>query len=527
MNVSWNQRLRACIKPLKYLAILLTALWISIASPGCSRFQTNIPTVSSAVPTQTTSPATTSPAQRFDGATINVITHDGAQHTATARHIAGFEALTGAKVNLTGVPFKDLYNILQNNWSGTAFKYDMAIVLPQWQIDFADAGYLEDLTERRQSDAALQWEDIAPLFRNFSAIYKGRTYSIPLDGDFHMVYYRTDLFKEAGLTPPETWDKYLAIAKQFHRQDLNGDGEPDYGSCIEKRPKEYSASIFGSFFTPFLQSQGTAQGVFFDPDTMKPLVNNPGFTRALEIYKQTMDYGVPQDENLSQAQARALFLGGRCAMTLDWGDVGTLAIAPATSKVIDKVGAFITPGTTQVLDQKTGKLVACDKFTCPYAIDGVNHAPYAAYGGWVGVVAAKTAPRVKDAAYAFLSYMGQSAQSNIDVTLGETGFNPYRISQFKNPDPWIKAGMSPEAANNYLGAIGVSLNSSNMVLDLTIKSNQEYIKTLDAIRADFLVNKITTAETIRQIEQKWEQITNQVGRESQRAAYRASLGLTP
>ncbi|MEH1873932.1 extracellular solute-binding protein [Nostoc sp.] len=443
------------------------------------------------------------------------------------RHIAGFEALTGANVNLTAVPFKDLYNVLQKNWSGTASKYDMAIILPQWQIDFADAGYLEDLTERKKSDAALQWDDIAPLYRNFSAIYKGRTYSIPLDGDFHIIYYRTDLLKKAGLTPPETWDKYLAIAKQFHGKDLNGDGEPDYGSCIEKRPKEYSASIFGSFFTPFLQSQGTAQGVFFDPDTMKPLVNNPGFARALEIYKQTMNYGVPHDENLSQAKARALFLGGRCAMTLDWGDVGTLAIDPATSKVIDKVGAFITPGTTQVLDQKTGKLVACDKFTCPYSIDGVNHAPYAAYEGWVGVVAAKTAPRAKNAAYSFLSYMGQPAQSNIDVTLGETGFNPYRISQFKKADPWIKAGMSPEAANNYLGAIGVSLNSSNMVLDLTIKSNQQYIEALDAIRANFLVNKITTEQALQQIEQRWEQITNQVGRESQRAAYRASLGLTP
>jgi multiple sugar transport system substrate-binding protein len=51
-------------------------------------------------------------AQRFDGVTINVITHDEAIHTGTQRRIAGFEALTGAKVNLTGVPFKNLYTIL-------------------------------------------------------------------------------------------------------------------------------------------------------------------------------------------------------------------------------------------------------------------------------------------------------------------------------------------------------------------------------------------------------------------------------
>ncbi|MEH1963792.1 MAG: hypothetical protein V7L05_28940, partial [Nostoc sp.] len=55
--------------------------------------------------------------------------------TCTKRRIAGFEALTGAKVNLTGVPFQNLYNILQKNWSSSASKYDMAIILPSWQIE--------------------------------------------------------------------------------------------------------------------------------------------------------------------------------------------------------------------------------------------------------------------------------------------------------------------------------------------------------------------------------------------------------
>ncbi|MEH2259570.1 extracellular solute-binding protein [Nostoc sp.] len=187
-----------------------------------------------------------------------------------------------------------------------------------------------------------------------------------------MVYYRTDLLKQAGLTPPTNWDEYLAIAKRFHGKDLNGDGKMDYGSCMSKGAADNNTSLLISIATPFLQSQGTAQGTFFDPDTMKPLVNNPAFAKALDIYKQAMDYGIPQDENLGNSKARELFITGRCALTIDWGDVGPLAIDLSVSKVMDKVGAVITPGTTQVLDHKTNKLVACDKFTCPYAIDGVN-----------------------------------------------------------------------------------------------------------------------------------------------------------
>lgn len=521
---SW-QRLRFNIKFLKHLIISLIALWISIAVPGCNLLQPKVPAGSSPQSSPAASQAAASP-QRFDGVTISVITHDAAVHTGVERNIAGFEALTGAKVKLTGVPVRDFYQILQTNWSSTTSEYDAAVILPQWLIDFITAGYLEDLTARVKADAALQWNDITPIFRNVSATYKKRIYSIPLDGDFHMVYYRSDLLKQAGLTPPQTWEDYLAIAKQFHGKDLNGDGEADYGSCLSKRPHENIASMLTSIAAPFLQAQGTEQGAFFDPNIMKPLVNNPAFGKALEIYKQSMAYGVPQDEKLGGVKARELFITGRCALTMDWGDVGPLTIDQSVSKVTNKVGAVVTPGTTQVLDRQTDILTACNKFTCPYAIDGVNHAPYAANIGWTGVIHTKANSQVKNAAYAFLSYISQPAQSNVDVTIGATGFNPYRISQFENIGPWLKAGLSLEAAENYLGAIGVSLSSPNMVLNLSIPRSQQYLlETMDAAVADFLVGKLTQKEAMQQIEQQWQQITDQAGRESQKAAYRSSLGL--
>ena len=49
--------------------------------------------------------------------------------------------------------------------------------------------------------------------------------------------------------------------------------------------------------------------------------------------------------------------------------------------------------------------------------------------------------------------MTQPAQSNVDVTIGSTGFNPYRTSQLSYSDLWKKAGMSEEEAKIYLGAI--------------------------------------------------------------------------
>ena len=134
-----------------------------------------------------------------------------------------------------------------------------------------------------------------------------------------------------------------------------------------------------------------------------------------------------------------------------------------------------------------GKLVPCDAKICPHAVDGINHAPFAAFGGWSGGINAKADPKVKDAAYAFLSYMAQPAQSMADVVVGKTGYNPYRISHFENTQAWIDAGFSPEAAEGYLSGIEASLNSPNMVADLRIPSNQKYIQVeLDRILAEYI-----------------------------------------
>ena len=122
--------------------------------------------------------------------------------------------------------------------------------------DFTGPGYLLDLTDRVQNDPQLQWNDIAPFFRDYNATYNGKVYTVPLDGDFHMVYYRSDLLAKDGLKPPATWDDYLTIAAKYQGQDLNGDGQPDYGSCIAKKKGAQSYWWIISLAAGLLQSQG-------------------------------------------------------------------------------------------------------------------------------------------------------------------------------------------------------------------------------------------------------------------------------
>ena len=464
----------------------------------------------------------------FEGVSLNIVTFTGPQIAEPLqRRAPDFEQLTGAKVQVITVPFSDLYNKLLTDFATGTNSFDAAVFAPQWMGDFIEPGYLEALTDRVKGDAALKWDDIAPFFRDFSASYQGDVYTIPLDGDFQMAYYRSDLLQEAGLEPPRTWDDYLRIAEHFHGKDLNGDGNADYGSCISKKRNAQAYWFIHSIAGNFIQSQGTDQGVFFDAETMTPLIDNEGFRKALQIYIDSTRFGPPDEINLDVGDTRGLFTTGRCALTLDWGDIGTLAIDPNTSTVADKVGAVIIPGSDQVIDRATGTLVACDATTCPHAIEGINHAPFAAFGGWSGAINAAKDDRTKDAAYAFLSYMAQPEQANEDVTIGITGFNPYRTSQFKDSALWIKAGMSEQAAKDYLGAIEASLNSPNMVLDLRVPQNQRYQQiVLDTAIHRALAGETTPDEAISEIVTGWNEITDELGRDEQQAAYKASLGVT-
>src|SRR5258708_9747523 len=232
----------------------------------------------------------------FDGVTATVLTFTGPQIAEPLqRRAPEFKKLTGADITIVTVPNADLYNTILKDQSTGTNAYQGFVLYPQWPGDFATPGYLQPLDDMIKADKDIQWDDVEPFFRNYSATYSGKTYLIPLDGDFLMVYYRTDVLEKAGLKPPKTWDEYLTVAKAVNGTDMAGDGKPSYGSCISKARNQQSYWWLWSVAAPYLQTNGTSQGSFFDPATMQPLVKNDGFIHALDVIKATGKYGPPSE----------------------------------------------------------------------------------------------------------------------------------------------------------------------------------------------------------------------------------------
>ncbi len=466
-------------------------------------------------------------AGQYDGITISILTRPGPVIAGRlAERGKEFEAATGAKIVVNEVPFAEIFPKLQNDWSTGTNSVDVGVFAAGWGVEFAAAGLLENLDPYVAKDTKIDTADIAPYFRDFGMKIGGHTMQIQIDGDFQMIYYRKDLLDKAGLKPPKTWDDYLSIAKALNGQDFNGDGKPDYGSCIFKKRNAQSYFAIQTVAAAFVQTQGTSQGFHFDGKTMKPVINNEAWKKAFEIYKETGKYGPAEELNMDIGDTRGLFKAGRCALLIEWGDPPPLTLEKDATAVKNLLYAVPGLGTNQVLDRASGKLVPVTKENAPYAVDGLNYAPFAAFGGWVGAINAKIAdPKKKQAAYDFLSYMNQAAQSNVDVTLGWTGYNPYRLSQLKSTELWEKAGFTKEAAQSYMDAINGALANPNMASDFKVPGAQQYSGVvLDTELARYLAGEITVDEALKNIEAGWEKITEDFGRDKQIAAQGLALG---
>ena len=301
----------------------------------------------------------------FAGVTVNVITQTGAIQEPLQRRAPEFEALTGAKINVIAVPFSDLYQKVLTDWASGTNSVDAAVFAPQWMVDYIAGGYLEDLSPRIDADKGIKEDDVGAFFRDFSQKYDGKTYMITLDGDFHMMYYRKDVLDAAGQKAPTTWDEYLAVAKAVHGQDMNGDGTPDFGSCIAKKRNAQSYWFVTDVVGSMTQSKGTSQGTFFNTQDMTPLVNNDAFRKSLDFLSESTNTG-PRTNSTSTSPTRARCLLRAAARLTSIG--ATSAPSPSTPssrRCRGKWGAAIMPGSKEVLNWDTGKLEACTPRSAP------------------------------------------------------------------------------------------------------------------------------------------------------------------
>lgn len=88
-------------------------------------------------------------------------------------------------------------------------------------IDFAVRSAVEDLTQFKSSD--ISFDEVIQRFRS-SAIepfkMNDAVYALPETQTFPIMYYRTDIFEELSLNPPETWEEMYYVLSVLQKKNM-------------------------------------------------------------------------------------------------------------------------------------------------------------------------------------------------------------------------------------------------------------------------------------------------------------------
>ncbi len=458
----------------------------------------------------------------FAGVELNFLgLNNQNQHNVLFRgFLKPWETYTGAKINWIDLAQADYNARLQQSIATGTVDFDIVEMGAPFEGDTAGRGLLSEMPEwvKTQIDMA----DYVGYLQAPVGTWDGKTYRISIDGDCHTFAYRSDYFGEGaigGAAAPVTWQEVQTVTKA-----LAGQVDPLTG--IEAYGYLDPLKGWGGFGFYFLESRATAyakhpdnKAWLFDPETMKPYVNNPAFVRAIQDVMDVMSI-MPADQINADPGTTAFsqFLAGTGSMISWWGDVGSNAKTNDTSVVGDVVGFSILPGSDDVYNNVTGAWE-----TLP---SGPNFAPNMAYIGW-GVYVMSTVDgdeKKHKAAWSAAAHLG-GKDIALWMSAYPSGFQPYRNSQF-NYDEWEAAGYDRAFIESYLGSNLDSYNHPNSAIEPRIPGIFQYYSVAeDELAKGFAGQYASAQETADAIAAAWEKITDQIGRDSQIALYKASLGM--
>lgn len=431
-----------------------------------------------------------------------------------------WEAYTGAKINWIDLAQADYNSRLQQSIATGTVDFDIIEMGAPFEGDTAGRGLLDEMPDWVKTQ--IEADDLVGYLQPPVGTWDGKTYRITIDGDCHTFAYRTDYFGEGaigGASVPTTWQQVNEVTKALVGQTDPLTGQSAHGYLDPLKG-------WGGFGFYFIENRAAAYvkhpddpAWLFDPDTMKPRVNNPGWVQAIQDVMDLIatDGAYPADQINADPGTTGFsqFLAGTGSMLMWWGDIGSSARTSDTSVVGDVVGFGINPGSSRRYNAAAGAWE-----------ETANEAPVMAYIGWGIYVTSRVSgdEKKRKAAWSAAAHLGGKDLS-LWTAAYPSGFQPYRNSHFQYEE-WETAGYDRAFIEDYLGSNLDSYNHPNAAIEPRIPGIFQYYSVAeDELAKGFAGQYASAQETADAIAAAWEKITDQIGRDSQIALYKASLGM--
>jgi multiple sugar transport system substrate-binding protein len=452
-------------------------------------------------------------AKPFDGVALKIACPSGPSADVLNRFAPGWARRNGAQVEVV------LYEPTNSPPSGEQAD---VWVLPPWRLGrLAAAGDLLPVPEMYTRRTSPTWTRILPVYRDQLLLWGQTVYALPLLGESPLCVYRTDLFKDAGLPPPTTWQDVEKATRYFHDHAPAG----IQGGCLPPLPQD-DDGLDREFFAvaaPLARrgareddrmptSEAEMFSFQYDLETGKPRISEPGFVEALSLLQRLHSDRKP---GTSIVPPEAFHAGQAvfCLANAAW----VARFQEKDSPVRNKFEILQPPGSTIFYSFRTGQ---------PQKMDGINRVPYLGAGGWLAAVPKTTTHA--DAAFALLADLTGVDTSREIVSNPRWDGGPTRDEHLNTPEIWNSYGLNAEQRNRLIEEIRQTVTFpglKNPAFRLRTPDEAEHRKVLlEAVRAALLEGK-DAAEALKGVAQRWEELDQSIPLKQRIADYRRSLGL--
>lgn len=125
-------------------------------------------------------------------------------------------------IQIEALPYDQMRDRIVSSFLAPEPTYDLIVVDNPWMYDFASSDFLEPLDELIEAAGDdYEYEDFAEPVRTIAEV-DGQIYGVPFYNYGLGFIYRTDLFAEGGLEPPETLGDLQEAARQLDTEDRAG-----------------------------------------------------------------------------------------------------------------------------------------------------------------------------------------------------------------------------------------------------------------------------------------------------------------
>ena len=253
-----------------------------------------------------------------------------------------WEDKTGHKVNWVTLEENVLRQRVTTDIATGGGSFDIMLIgayeTPMWGAK----GWLEPLDEFA-NDANYDLEDIFPLVRDGLSA-NGSLYAVPLYSETSFTFYRTDLFRLAGIPVPTEQITYTEFAEMVAK--LHDPENGVYGTC------QRGKAGWGENMA-FVGTVANAFGARWFDEGWNPQLDSPEWHAAVNYYVNLMqNYGPPGASANGHNENRALFADAKCATWVDATSAAGYQRNKDTSNVSSVTDFFQAP--KQATDKGTG-----------------------------------------------------------------------------------------------------------------------------------------------------------------------------